>query len=182
MFASSSKRDLFLNNAFSKKMMKKVTGPLTPARVMKDVEKTKTVLEGKGKGPQYSRLGRAGASSGKKMKGKKKGPAQRSPGRPGLSMSQSAPTLGLDSARWDLNGQSFTKSTRPLPAQAVDPNNKKIYRRVRDIRTGKVVVAPVRKDWITTPNAQDLMLALDGVGGGVKTSVAPIHEKSPKKK
>lgn len=91
-----------------------------------------------------------------------------------LSSSSSAPTIGLDAARWDQRGQSFTKSVRKPPVLSFDPNNKKIYRKVKDIRTGKVTIARVERDSITTPNAQDLFLVLETTKSKVDPSLAAI--------
>mmetsp|Transcript_91 Transcript_91/g.170 ORF Transcript_91/g.170 Transcript_91/m.170 type:complete len:525 (+) Transcript_91:178-1752(+) len=243
MFASSSKRDLFLNDAFSKTKLGKVavTGPMTPAKILHVLEKEREEIAGEAKqhpildrkvilarqlkerevretqrkveaeeekkrekerqrkeaeakmwrsGAKISRLkqrpttqaGRESMSKAKKMFRKSKAPKT-------LAPSRSAPTIGLDEARWDQRGQSFTKSVRKAPALSFDPNNKKIYRKVKDIRTGRVTIAKVERDSITTPNAADLFLVLqttkskvDPSLASIKTSPAKIYIKEPGKK
>ncbi|GMH81900.1 hypothetical protein TL16_g09081 [Triparma laevis f. inornata] len=232
MFASSSKRDLFLNDAFSKTKMGKVaiTGPMTPAKILHELEKRGEAIAGEAKQhpildrkdilarqlrereviqsvkkqeveeekkrekerqkreaeakfwrsgakPKVSRLKQrpmtqAGRES--KMKAKRAfRTAQQAPKKT-LSSSSSAPTIGLDAARWDQRGQSFTKSVRKPPVLSFDPNNKKIYRKVKDIRSGKVTIARVERDSITTPNAQDLFLVLETTKSKVDPSLAAI--------
>ena len=91
--------------------------------------------------------------------------------------------IGIDSARWDMGGPKFTKSGRS--SMGVDPSskyNKKLYRIIKDIRTGTTVMAPVVRDMITTPHVQDLAVAMENIKSkrdpsevAIKTSPVKIY-------
>jgi len=141
MFASSSRRDLFDNDGFSRTRLGMAKGPLSP-------EKKQSEIEGGG-----TKRGEGGGGGDH--------------GNSRVRHSRSAPVIGLDSARWDLNGTKFPKSLRSsIASQDSSQHNKKLYRVTRDIRTGERIVAPVKRDMITTPNVEDLKIAVESMRGG----------------
>ena len=136
----------------------KNTGPKTPAKILTSIEKAP----------------RTEITSSAERAGKKnaKNPPVSASRLNNNRIGHTAPALGSSTARWDLNGQSFPKSSR-ASASASNPHNKKLYRVVRDVRTGKQMVIPVKKDMITTPNSKDLKICC--MGGGIPGFVNAEH-------
>jgi len=114
---------------------------------------------------------------------------------PSLRPSTSAPTIGLHTARWDLNGKALSiprdkrVSIADEGALRLTAENKRLYRVVRDCRTGIPVRVPVARHSITTPNSQDVGGMTDprGEGGGpadleMKGEPQVVHLKEAKEK
>jgi hypothetical protein len=184
VFQSASKRDLFDNDGFSRTRLGALVGPTTPKKVLTEIERTPSglVMEKKkeedaernrrpskeqgdfvSERERYLKRADLARTKANKTRGSSRGASRLgsrggmlpSASAPTLRPSTSAPTIGLHTTRWDRGGVAFPQTQR-APLGEDKSGTKKLYRVVRDIRTGHVITAEIGKHNITTPNVQDI--------------------------